>query len=217
MNKGKTTYKFQINSDPVTINGIITEWLKENKFHFEHKYGEDLYYHYDAWYGNRGFQYSINGNEVIIYAWTIGLGKKFYMLDSGALNNMAGDGYKQILSGLFDRINNASMSASASTTGDQMNGSAPVQNISQVANDLKNETTDKSELLCEVGFWLSIVGLLLSFFGYGYGVIVYIIVFYLASQGLKTKKRTKAIISIILAILSIIILLGWIVLSWMIV
>lgn len=206
MNKGKTNYKFQINCTFEIIDKTIKEWLKENKFSFENKYGEDFYYYYDAWNGNRGFQYTINNNEVNIYAWTIGIGKQFYMLDSGAVNNMAGDSYKNLLSDLFNKLNNLNMATNITTNNNENNyGTLQSQSISQVANDLKTETTNKAEKSCEIGFWLSIVGLFLPFFGYAFGIILYILVFYLAIQGLKTKKRLKSIISIILSIISILI------------
>lgn len=61
--------------------------------------------------------------------------------------------------------------------------------------------------MCEIGFWLSILGLVCSFFGVAYGIFVYIIDFYFASQGLKTKKRGKAIATIVLSIISILIII----------
>ena len=57
-----------------------------------------------------------------------------------------------------------------------------------------------------MGFWLSIIGLLASFVGVAYGVIVYILNFYFASQGLKPRKRGKAIATIVMSIISIIII-----------
>ena len=61
--------------------------------------------------------------------------------------------------------------------------------------------------MCEIGFWLSVFGLFASFFGVAYGVFVYIIDFYFASQGLKTKKRKKAIATIVLSIISILVII----------
>lgn len=239
MNKGKTYYRFQINCNPEIINRIINEWLQENKFRFENKYGENMYFHHDAWNGNRGFQYSINNNEVGIYAWTIGVGNQFFMLDSGAVNNMAGDSYKALLSGLFGRINSANVNNNANTANIQMNNNTQAQynaqmqnnaqaqynaqmqnntqaqNIAQVASNVDNEVTRNAETLCEVGFWLSIVGLILSLFGFAFGVIIYILIFCFAAQGLKTRKRTKAIVSIVLASISCVILVGMIVLGFL--
>ena len=43
--------------------------------------------------------------------------------------------------------------------------------------------------------------------GMAYGVIIYILNFYFASQGLKTRKREKAIATIVLSIVSILIII----------
>lgn len=213
MNQGKTNYCFQINCDPRMVSDIVTEWLRANDFTFVNKYGENMYYAKDAIYGNRGFQCTMTNGVVNIYAWTIGLGDKFYMLDSGAINNMCGDYYKGILSSLIDKIN----ALNCGNTGGYYNRNAPyqqpVQTVTQLANDLKQETTTRAEKLCKVGFWLSLAGLLLSFLGITYGVIIYILVFSFATQGLKTGKRKMAIASIVLTCISILITILGLILS----
>ncbi len=214
MNIGKTNYKFKINRDPQIVTNTIDEWLKENKFNFVNKYGEDLYYCSDAWKGDRCFQYTINDNEINIYAWNIGIGNKFIMLDSGAVNNIGGDYYKNILGALFDRLNSLNNNVNIGEVNSQNEinqQNLKGQNISQVADNLKKETTDKTEKLCNIGFWLSIIALILSIFGYAFGIVLYFLVFYFASQGLKTSKRKKAIASIILTVISILITIGWII------
>ena len=79
-------------------------------------------------------------------------------------------------------------------------------NSNQFTNTFQNETVKKQEKMCEVGFWLSIVGLVFSFIGVAYGLILYILIFYFASQGLKTQKRGKAIAFIVLTVISIVII-----------
>ncbi len=205
MNQGKTNYCFQINCDPRMVSDIVTEWLRANDFTFVNKYGENMYYAKDAIYGNKGFQCTMTNGVVNIYAWTIGLGDKFYMLDSGAINNMCGDYYKSILSNLFDRLN----ALNYGNSGAYYNRNATQQptgyTVSQAANDLNQEVSTKAEKTCVAGFWISIAGLLLSFFGVTFGVIIYILVFSFAIQGLKTRKRKLAITSIVLASISILI------------
>ncbi|MGN1355126.1 MAG: hypothetical protein ACI4WP_00455, partial [Bacilli bacterium] len=80
-------------------------------------------------------------------------------------------------------------------------------NVSQFTQTFQNETIKKQEKMCEIGFWLSLLGLLSSFAGVTYGVIIYIMNFYFASQGLKTSKRSKAIATIVLSIVSIFIII----------
>lgn len=79
-------------------------------------------------------------------------------------------------------------------------------NINQFSQDFENDLIKKQEKMCEVGFWISIAGVLLSIFGVAIGVIIYILDFYFAAQGLKTRKKGKAIATIILSIFSILII-----------
>lgn len=215
MNKGKSNYTIQFNCDSQIVSKIIIEWLNNNKFKLIDKYGEQFYHYRDAWNGNRGFQYNINGNTLNIYAWTIGLGNTFYMLDSGAPNNMAGDSYKNLLNSIFSRLNDINNEnkqqeltpAINNNTQSQTTTNTNHQEISQFSESFKLETEKKKEKLCNIGFILSIVGVIISFFGFSFGIFLYIINFYLASQGLQTNKKGKAIASIILSIISIFIVL----------
>jgi hypothetical protein len=84
----------------------------------------------------------------------------------------------------------------------------PVQsNINQFAQKFQNETAKKQEKLCEIGFWISIFGVILSLTAITYGIYIYILDFYFAAQGLKTRKRGKAIATIVLSIISILIII----------
>ena len=76
-------------------------------------------------------------------------------------------------------------------------------NNNNFVQSFQDETMKKKERMCEIGFWLSILGLVCSFFGIAYGIFVYIMDFYFASQGLKTRKKGKAIATIVLSIISI--------------
>ena len=203
MNKGKSTYKFEFNAEPGLIDKIVKDWLLTNHFEFTHKYDEDLYFAHNAINGNRGFQYSITNNVLDIYAWTIGIGNNFFQLDSGAVNNMPGDSYKELLSGLFEQLGQYCNQVQSISGHNSINQ----QSAATFAETFRHESDQKKEKLCNIGFWLSIVGLILSFLGMFFGIIIYILVFYFASQGLKTKKRGKAIASIILSAISIIIVL----------
>lgn len=234
MNKGKTTYRFLILGDPQIANQIIMEWLKENQFVLKHQSGEDFYYHFGAWNGNRGFQYSINDNEVIIYAWTIGLGNQFHMLDSDAVNNRAGESYKEALRVLFHRINNANAYADVSTTDYKIPDASPVPDMSQVhtiphaENDyeeqpeynyrknLEDETTAKNEKYGEFAFKLSIANLLLTLVGFSLSSLLVIITLYCAIKGLKTEKRKKAIAAIVISFIPMLVFIVFGILSYFI-
>jgi hypothetical protein len=226
LTEGKTVYRFQFNSLPQHADAVVQGWLQTHQFTYQNKYGEDMYFHSDNMNGHRGFQYMINGNVLTIYAWTMGLGKKYYKLDSGAVKNMPGDSYKYILHELFIGIRNLGTVAAAPVQHytqpqaqyyeqpqaqyyDQAQGwgygQYQAQSVNDVVNEMGNDLTQKAETGCEIGFWMSIVGLLVSFLGITYGVFVYVAVFYLAGRGLKTRKRGKAIASIVMSIASILI------------
>lgn len=83
----------------------------------------------------------------------------------------------------------------------QTTGTAPVQNDS--LNTFMEQNNKKQETLVIVGFVMSLIGLLLSCFGATYGVILIMLEFYFAIQGLKTKKKGLAIATIVLASLGI--------------
>ena len=84
-------------------------------------------------------------------------------------------------------------------------GAGNVGDANQFAQNFQDKFLKRSETLCEIGFWCSLLGLFVSF-GHGtLGLITYVMDFYFASLGLKTKKRKKAIMTIIISILSILI------------
>lgn len=80
-------------------------------------------------------------------------------------------------------------------------------------NNFQEETDKKKETVCEIGFWISILGLILSFFGMMVGVIIYILDFYFAFNGLKTRKKGKAIATIVISIISIVVIIFQILLA----
>lgn len=77
----------------------------------------------------------------------------------------------------------------------------------EFAQSIQKDVNKNRETMCEVGFWVSIIGILISIFGVSYGVIIYLLDFYLAAQGLKTRKKGKAITTIVLSVISILIII----------
>ena len=187
MKKGKSNYNLTFNSDSTLVNNIVQSYLKESGFNMYEKKGEKYYRAGDAMLGYKGFNYSINGNNLIIEAWLDGaLGD--FPLEQNSLNMLAMD-YRNSLNKLFQEINKLN------------NGGMNMNN--NFVQSFQDETMKKKERMCEIGFWLSILGLVCSFFGIAYGIFVYIMDFYFASQGLKTRKKGKAIATIVLSIISI--------------
>lgn len=107
--------------------------------------------------------------------------------------------YNESLSKLFQDLANVEPTVQ-NETNNQNNASQFVQNF-------QDDVEKKKERRCEVVFWISIFSLILAFFGYVVAVIVYVCQFYYAILGLKTRKKGKAIATIILSAVSILILM----------
>lgn len=227
MNKGRSTYTFQLNCDPNVANDLVQAYIQGNKFTSQNKDGEQFYRAGDVMLeGYRYFNYSINGQTLTIQAWLKGPFGDM-SIEQNSLN-MPAMNYRNSLGKLFQEIeklnnggtnmnNNNGMNFDPNTSQplnqgynqQPMNNQSygqPMQQNNQFTQSFQDETTKKQEKMCEWGFWLSIFGLLISFVGVTYGVIVYILNFYFASQGLKTRKRGKAIATIAMSIISIIII-----------
>lgn len=105
-------------------------------------------------------------------------------------------------------IQNNNQQVYSNAVNNQMGYGQNMQNNQgQFVQNFQAETVKKQEKMCEWGFWVSILGLLASFVGVSYSVFIYILDFYFASQGLKTRKRGKAIATIVMSIISIVIII----------
>lgn len=227
MKKGRSNYTIQFNTDLNTINNLMQSYLTAENFKIHEKKGEQYFRSGDQMMGYRGLKYSVNGQSLIIEAWLDGaLGD--FPLEQNSMNMMAMN-YRNSLNNLFQEIaklnnggnfmNNNGQNFDPITgqpitnNNQQLNSNINNQQINQnnsatqFAQTFQNENLKKQEKLCEIGFWLSIFGLLMSFVGISYGVIIYILNFYFASQGLKTRKKGKAITTIVLSIISILIII----------
>ena len=216
--KGRSSYNFIINCDPNAINNLINNYLDANNFALTNKKGETFYKGGDAMLGYKGFSYTYNGNNLIIYAWVIGaLGD--FNLESNTLNIVASE-YRNSLNSLFleiEKLNNGGMNMNNQYNQNNMNNYNNQNyqnnnmnnnpNMVNSSNTFYNENIKKKETMCEIGFWLSLAGLLASFLGVAFGIILYILDFYFAAQGLKTRKKGKAVATIVLSIVSIIIII----------
>lgn len=224
MKKGRSNYTLQFNCNQNTIEQLMQSYLNANGFTLKEKKGEQYFRAGDQMMGYRGLTYSISNQTITIYAWLDGVLGNF-PLEQNNLNMMAMN-FRNSLSTLFQEISNLNnggnnMNNNLNQNNNQTNFDAqtgqpinqnvnnqPIQNnTAQFAQTFQNENSKKQEKMCEIGFWLSILGLLSSFGGIVMGIFVYIMDFYFASQGLKTRKRGKAIATIVLSILSILIVI----------
>lgn len=202
MKKGKRVYTFQINCNIESIQKLIENYILGNQFQLMQDNGEHFYRAGDKMLqGYRYFNYTIIEKTLTIYAWFKGIGGEIPIEQNNF--NMS---YRNSLNYLFQEINKLNNEGVDLNMNNNFNyNNENNQNFS--ANQFANETTKKQEKLCEIGFWLSLFGLVASFVGVSYGVIVYILDFYFASLGLKTRKRKKAVATIVLSIISILIII----------
>lgn len=80
----------------------------------------------------------------------------------------------------------------------QEKGSQNQSSNNQTINQFENSKNQSQEKMVIVAFILSIVGILLAFSGYIYGIFIYIFNYYAGINGLKTSKNGLAIATIVL-------------------
>ena len=224
MKKGRSNYTFNINCDINLINNLIQNFIQAKEFKLEQKNGETYYKSGDAMVGYKYFNYLINGNQLIISAWFKNLWGEIQVEQNGLGSmNIQAMNYRNTLNELFkeiNKINSGAITNNQSFISEQPNNNnqANIQNnISQQTqnininnidtNKFNNDTIKNRERLCELVFWLSILGFILSFEGMVLGIIVYAMNMYFATQGLNTRKKGKAIATIVFSILSILIII----------
>lgn len=230
MKKGKSTYTLQFRCDSNTIERLMQSYIAANGFALTEKKGERYFRAGDQMLGYKGLTYFVSAQTITINAWIDGVFGDF-PLEQNSLNILAMN-YRNSLSTLFQQIENLNGGNIMNNNANdgQMNFGANVDQIpnqnyqqqstiqgvnqmnmqqsqNQFSQTFMNENQKKQEKMCEIGFWISILGLLCSFTGVMMGVIVYILDFYFAYQGLKTRKRKKAIATIVLSIISILIII----------
>lgn len=225
MKKGRSRYEFKLNCNVDDIQKVITDFINANQFKEVEKDGEKYYKAGDAMIGYKYFKYELSDNNLIIYAWLKNFNTDVSIDQEGLTGvNVNVMNYKNLINSLFKEIEKINITTNNSNnevsnrkivrydanTGkpiyeDELNSNN--QSFSEVKTDFEKDVNKKQETMCEIGFWLSLGGLLCSFIGLTYGVIIYIMDFYFASQGLKTRKKGKAIATIVLSIISILIII----------
>ena len=218
MKKGKSTYQFPICVDPNLAHQTIMNWLGANSFELKEKNGNYYYQYYDPMIGRRLFEFYIQQNMVTINAY-IGKYKKPYLLDNSFYGSVPKSAYKQLLEPLFQtlRTYNTPGAGDVGQTGGDGNPTAPynvqpyASDAAQAASgsyeDYANNANKSNEKMAIAGFVISIVGLLLSFVGYMYGLWLYALEFYCAARGIRSRKKGFAIATFVLGGVSVVILL----------
>lgn len=216
MKKGRSIYNLQFKCDANSINQLMQSYLSANEFSLVEKNGEKYFRSGSDVVGYRGLIYNIQNQTITIIAWLDGALGNFSLEQK--MFNIYASNYKSSLGDLFQKIENLNGGniMNNNTNQNQVNYNAqtgqPInqgsqQNINQnynqrnmqqnsFAQSFQNENLKSKEKVCEIGFWLSLFGLLVSFTGVAMGVFVYIIDFCFAAEGLKTKKEERLLLQL---------------------
>lgn len=211
----RSEYKLEYHGEKVALEQLIQQFLSVQGFKLTEKKGEQYYKAGDAVMGYKGFKYSIVEGAVVINAWILGI--KEFALENAGLNILANT-YKQDINGLLQEIEkvNQGMATTDYSVQQQNVSQQNLQNDNPNANgsyiqNLGAETQRKAETMAEVAFWISLVALLISCCGVVPGGILIFVDIALAIQGLKTRKKGKAIATLVMSGLSALLLIGYIV------
>lgn len=231
MQRGRSVYNCSLNCDANKAIEVVQGYITGNGFTLINDKNESYYRAGDSMRGYRYFNYHLTENNLEISAWLKGMTGEFSLENSGISIPIMS--YRNSINELLQAIanlntntvnmngnnvepnqnnitNNAGQPTNQNYTNNNFNQTTTgniQNNTNQFAQNFQNENTKKQETLCEVGFWLSILELFCSFFGAYYGIVVILIIFYFAYQGLNTRKRSKAIASMALSATSIVIMI----------
>lgn len=207
----KSEYKFQC--DENTAKNIITQFLQANNYKEQvTKDGRKYYQFSDAMV--IGFlEYEIQNGMVTVYAY-LRSEKKPMPLDDSFVGALPKSHYKSIIEPLLKALSNPGdlNSTNSETKSEEEPKKEEVTPINSekeenkdAYNKFENESNKSKEKFAVVAFVISLIGLVLSCFGFIYGFIIIFLEFYFAIQGLKTKKKGLAITAIVLASVSLLI------------
>ena len=213
MAKIRSKFDFNFNCEQNIIEELIQNYIKNNGGKVIKKNDEE-YYFLQISYLVPYFKYYINEKTLTIYAWFGGVFGEEIPVEKNKSNIYSGL-YLDSLVELFKEIekycSNSSNSNSIVDINKMTNKESNDLDIKENTNinDSNAEILQKSNLkqnsnLCEIGFWLSIISLICSLFGSPLNFIINIFIFTLAGQGINSPKKKKAIASIIILIISII-------------
>lgn len=209
MKKGKSVFNFVVNADEMSIHGLMQSFLSANGFVAKQESGYTYYLQQDLMWGNRFLEYYINGNQVTVLAY-IGRANKPLLLDNSFAGSMPKQEYKKLLNTLFSALNELNANAGqmgAQNVVAQNMGAAGTMYSGQQANQFAQNVNKSKENMAIAGFIISLIGLVLSCFGYMVGAIIIALEIYFAVNGLKTSKRGLSIATFVICGVSILILI----------
>lgn len=220
MSGTKSMFKFMVHADPTVVNNVIQGYLAANGFYPVPKANANYYYFNDPLIkGKRSFEYYINGPEVTILAY-LGTYERPKQLE-GIVGAFPKKAYKNELGFLFEELKKLDMAAMNGMGNPMYNGNpafngatygyAAQQAASIDAFVKRNRNSQENTTI--VGFIISLIGIVLAFFGITYGAVLLVLEFYCGIRGLRTRLKGLAIATIVLSSLSIAVLFATVALS----
>lgn len=102
-------------------------------------------------------------------------------------------------------IDNQNSSQGTQVMNNQSSNQSNEQVKNQYVKNYQEKNNKMKETFAQLSFLFSLIGLLLSLFGSRFGFFIYAAIFYFASAGMRTKKKSMAIAAIIITVISFII------------
>lgn len=210
----KTKYEFKCDGN-VALN-TINQFIKANDYKELTNSNGETYYKYSDGMVVGFLEYNIQDGLVTLYAY-IRSEKKPMPLDDSFVGIIPKSHYKGIIDPLLK-----SLSTSNSNSAPQVEDSQQAQpsnesndniNNSDTYNEFAQKNKSSKEKFAILAFIISLVGFFLSLLGVTFGVIIIILEYYFAIQGLKTDKKGLSIAAIVLVSVSILINVFWLIIA----
>lgn len=199
----KTVYTFQIN-DTQAAYQLIMNYLNTYKFEFVDKNGMPHYEYNDHITAKRFFEFYFQGNQVTIYAYLKSM-KNPMPIDKGSMGAAVKRAYRNEMAPLLEGLSRLMMSASQIV--DPMQGMAYGQSVvNNVQATYQKNNTSNTESMAITSFVLGIIGLILNYFGFYYGIAILFMQIWSAVVGLKSRFWALSVVSLVMSVCSVLLI-----------
>lgn len=207
----KTKYEFKCDKD-IALK-IINSFLQANNYKQRASNNGTIYYEFSDAVVIGFLEYEITDDKTTIYAY-LRSEKKPMPLDNSFVGILIKNHYKSIIEPLLKSLANPNteviniQNEESNNKRDKAINNDVLRN-ENVENNAYNqfvEENDKSKAkFSTIAFVISIIGLLLSFIGVTFGLIIVLFEYGFAIQGLKSSKKNLSIATIVLASITLLI------------
>lgn len=216
MAKRKTQYTVPFQADVQTVNAVVTSWLQANGFVHKEEDGFQYYVSDNMMTGARCFEYYFQGSQIVMFGYLLSP-KKPFPLDNGIVGiaqtapyvNMIKDLTQKILQLPKGSAPNAQINANPAVTLQQpVVGAEQTAAVAAAATSFNESEEKRNGTFAIAGFIASIVCfILLAVPNMLVGGLGYVLTFWFAIMGLKSKNK-KGLAIAALVLVSIAFVLG---------